>query len=161
MEANPNSAFLNWLRAGNLERAGDYEGAIEIYDRLYEMNRENLVIVNNLASLITTHRDDEESLARAYAIAQRLRGLNTPEFQDTYGWIAYRRGQYAEALTHLEPAAASLSNNALVQYHLGMTYLALERPEEARATLERALELAGESDLSQFERAREALAGLE
>lgn len=161
LEANPNSAFLNWLRAGNLERAGDYEGAIEIYDRLYEMNRENLVIVNNLASLITTHRDDEESLARAYAIAQRLRGLNTPEFQDTYGWIAYRRGQYAEALTHLEPAAASLSNNALVQYHLGMTYLALERPEEARATLERALELAGESDLSQFERAREALAGLE
>jgi Flp pilus assembly protein TadD len=118
------------------------------------------VIANNLASLITTHRDDDESLARAHAVAQRLRGLEVPQFQDTYGWIAYRRGQYAEAISHLEPAAAALSDNALVHYHLGMTYAAMERLEEARTTLERALELAGDSDLPQFRTAREVLAGL-
>ena len=160
LERMPNSLMLNWMKAGELERDRDFEGAIAVYERLYEANRANPVIANNLASLITTHRDDEESLARAHAVAQRLRGLEVPEFQDTYGWIAYRRGQYAEALRHLEPAAAALSENALVQYHLGMTYAALDRPEDARATLERALELADDSPLPQYETARRTLAEL-
>jgi cellulose synthase operon protein C len=160
LERMPGSLVLNWMRAGELEREGDFEGAIAVYERLYEANRDNLVIANNLASLITTHRDDPESLERAHAVAQRLRGLEVPEFQDTYGWIAYRRGQYDEALRHLEPAAAALSEHALVQYHLGMTYAALERTEEARARLERALELAGDSPLPQYESARRALAEL-
>ncbi len=160
LERMPNSLFFNWLRAGELEREEDFEGAIAIYERLYEANRDNMVIANNLASLISTHRDDTQSLERAQAVAQRLRGLEVPAFQDTYGWIAYRRGRYAEALSHLEPAAAGLPDNALVQYHLGMTYAALDRPEEARATLERALELAGDSPLPQFQSARDALADL-
>ena len=156
----PSSLTLNWMKAGQLERGGDFEGAIAVYEGLYEANRNNVVIANNLASLISTHRDDDESLERAHAVAQRLRDLEVPEFQDTYGWIAYRRGQYAEALRHLEPAATALEGNALVQYHLGMTYAALERPEDARLTLERALELAGDSDLPQFRIARETLANL-
>ncbi len=160
LERMPDSAFLNWLKAGELERAEDFEAAIAVYDRLYERNRDNLVIANNLASLLTTHRDDEESLARAHAVAQRLRGLEVPQFQDTYGWIAYRRGQYDEALSHLEPAAAALSDNALVQYHLGMTYAAMERTEEARETLQRAIDLAEDSALPQFATARETLANL-
>jgi tetratricopeptide (TPR) repeat protein len=83
------------------------------------------VVANNLASLISTYRDDEASLERAYTIARRLRGTDVAPFQDTYGWIAYRKGEYQEALEHLEPAAAVLGDDPLVQYHLGMTYLAL------------------------------------
>jgi cellulose synthase operon protein C len=44
---------------------------------------------------------------RAWNIARRLRGAERPEFQDTYGWIALRRGEVEEALAHLEPAAAA------------------------------------------------------
>jgi len=160
LERMPESMMLNWMKAGELERDEDFEGAIAVYERLYEANRGNLVIANNLASLISTHRDDDESLARAHAVAQRLRGLDVPQFQDTYGWIAYRRGQYTEALSHLEPAAAELSDNALVLYHLGMTYAALDRSADAREMLERALELAGESRLPQFATARQTLAEL-
>jgi hypothetical protein len=47
-----------------------------------------------------------------------------------------------------------------VQYHLGMTYLALERPEEARAALERTIDLAGDRPLPEADRARDALQGL-
>ena len=83
-----------------------------------------------------------------------------PAFQDTYGWIEYRRGNYDEALASLEPAAKGLPEDPLVQYHLGKTYLALERPAEARAALERALEIAGDSPLPQFEDARTILATL-
>ena len=82
--------------------------------------------------------------------------------QDTYGWIAFRRGEHEEALRYLEPAARGLPDDPVVQYHLGMAYAALGRRDEAVAQLTRALEIAGEDNpLPQFVRAREALAGLQ
>ena len=160
LEAQPDNGILLWIRAGNLERAGDIDGAIAVYEGMYAVNSGNLIVANNLASLLATHRTDEASLERAWAVARRLRGQERPAFQDTYGWIASRRGEYDEALPYLEAAAEGLPEDPLVHYHLGMTYLALDRAEEARAALTRALEIAGDSDLPQFDRAREALAGL-
>ena len=160
LAAQPASATLRWIQAGELEKAGDIEGAIAVYEAMYAEDSGNIVIANNLASLITTHHDDPESLARATAIVRRLKGTEVPAFQDTYGWIAHRNGNHDEALTYLEPAAAGLPNDAVAQFHLGMTYLALGRTEDARRQLTRTLELAGDSPLAQFETARQTLAGL-
>lgn len=155
--AQPNSITLRWMRAGELEREGDFEGAIAIYDAMYAENSNVTAIANNLASLIATHRDDAESLERASSIAKRLRELDVAPFQDTYGWIAYRQGNFEEARTYLEPAALGLPNDPLVQYHLGMAYAALDDAAKARVQLSRALDLAGESPLPQFDRARDKL----
>ncbi len=127
----PGSADLLWIRAGQLERQQDVEGAIRIYETLYAQNSNALLFANNLASLLASHRDDTESLVRAYNIARRLRGSEVPAFQDTYGWIAYRRGDFEEALLHLEPAARNLPNDPTVQYHLAKTYAALDHDMEA------------------------------
>lgn len=156
----PAAPNLLWMQAGILEGRGDIDGAIAVYEALYANDSNNTIIANNLASMITTHRTDPESLDRAWAIARRLRGTDVPAFQDTYGWIAHRRGNMEEALEYLEPAAASLPRDPLVQYHLGMTYAALNRPDDARATLTLALELAADSPLEQFRIARETLATL-
>ena len=75
LAAQPTSGTLRWIKAGELERAGDIDGAIAIYEALYAEDSNNPVIANNLASLITTHRDDAESLDRGFTIARRLRGL--------------------------------------------------------------------------------------
>jgi tetratricopeptide (TPR) repeat protein len=158
--AQPTSSTLRWLKAGELERAGDFEGAIAIYEVMYAENSNDVVVANNLASLITTHRTDPESLERAFAVARRLRGSDVPAFQDTYGWIEFRRGNLDEALRHLEPAAAGLPDDPLTQFHLGMVYAGLNRPEDARKQLTRALEIAGDSPLPQFETARQTLATL-
>lgn len=158
LEVSPDSTRLLQYQAGELEALGDIEGAIAIYEDLYSRNSSNVTVANNLASLISTFRDTPESLERAAAVARRLRGTDIPAFQDTYGWIAYRQGNYADALEYLEPAAQGLPNNALVQYHLGMTYMALSQPEDARVQLERAIELAGpETTLPQMTTARETL----
>lgn len=156
---NPTPALL--LKAGRLEREKDFEGAIAIYEQIYEKNSNNLAVANNLASLITTHRDNAEDLERAYAIARRLRNIDNPALQDTYGWIEHRRGNYEVALEYLKPAAEGIPEDALVQFHLGMTYHALKRTEDARAVLTRVVELAGDEQLPQFERAREVLKELE
>jgi tetratricopeptide (TPR) repeat protein len=162
LEVLPEALNLLWAQASFRERQGDYDGAIELYELMYDRAPGQPVIANNLASLISTYRADEESLERAYAIARRLRGSDFAPFQDTYGWIAYRRGAYEEALEHLEPAAAVLSDEPLVQFHLGMTYAALGREDDALVRLRRALELAGpEDDRPQFETARNEIARLE
>jgi tetratricopeptide (TPR) repeat protein len=162
LQVLPDAPDLLWAQASYSERLGDYEGAIAIYERLYEMMPNAPVVANNLASLISTYREDAESLERAHTIALRLRDSDVAPFRDTYGWIAYRRGEYDDALAHLEPAAAALPEDPLVQFHLGMTYLALDRPDQALEQLRRAIELAGPDDRRpQFSLARERIAALE
>lgn len=143
--ALPDSGTLKWVRAGFLEREGDIEGAIGIYEGLYEENSAVPVVANNLASLLSTARDDAESLDRAYVVARRLRGTTVPAFQDTYGWIAYRRGGFEEALEYLEPAAKALSTEPSVRLHLGLTYQALGRLDAARREIEAAQDILNES----------------
>jgi tetratricopeptide (TPR) repeat protein len=145
LAALPDSSTLNWVRAGELEAKGDIEGAIAIYETLYERNSNSQVIANNLASLISSYRDDDASLERAYAIARRLRGTTVPQFQDTYGWIAHRLGNHEEALEYLKPAAENLTDDPLAQYHLAMVYAALDQKTEALAQLQKAINSAEES----------------
>jgi cellulose synthase operon protein C len=155
--AAPTSATLLWIQAGEHERAGDIDAAIAVYEGLYARDSGNVVIANNLASLISTHKADAASLERAFAVARRLRGSDVPAFQDTYGWIEYRRGNLDEALANLEPAAKGLPDDALAQFHLGMTYAALGRKDQAITQLGLALDAAGDSQLPQFDVARAAI----
>lgn len=158
--AMPEAGNLLLLQAARYEAEGDLESALGIYERLYELDSDNLIAANNFASLLSDLRDDEESLARAYAAARRLGESEVPDFQDTYGWIAFRRGLFDEALTYLEPAAAGRPDNPVILYHLGMVYAALERIEEARTTLTRAIELGEGRAIPQLEEARAALDAL-
>jgi tetratricopeptide (TPR) repeat protein len=162
LESLPGAPNLQWALAGEYEREGDIDGAIRIYEALYQQNSDSIIVANNLASLISTYRTDQESLDRAWRIARRLRGAERPEFQDTYGWIALRLGEVEEAIAHLEPAAAALQGDPLVQYHLGMAYARTDRRDDAIRQLRRAIELAGPADTRpQFEEARQELARLE
>lgn len=160
MKAQPGLLALRLLKAERLEQAGDYEGAIAAYTQLYDEDSSNMVVANNLASLLTSYHDDPESLDRALAISRRLRDSDVPQFKDTYGWIEYRRGNYEEALTYLEPAAAKLPDDAITQLHLGLTYKALSRKEDAVQQIQKALDLAGDSQLPPFQEAREVLESL-
>lgn len=157
LQAQPENETLLWVQAGLLERDDQIDAAIAIYEGLYAKNSSNIVAANNLASMITSYRDDPESLERAFAIARRLRGSDVPAFQDTYGWIEYRRGNLEEALKYLEPGAKGLPNDPLAQYHLGMLYADLGRKDEALAQLRRALELGEGRNLPQLARAQERL----
>ena len=161
LTAMPEAPQLLWIRAGLLERAGDIDGAIATYETLYARDTGNVVLANNLASLITTWRNDPASLDRAYAVARRLRGTTVPAFADTYGWIAFRRGEHDEALPYLETAAKGLAQDPVVQVHLGMAYAALNRTDEAKATLQKAIEMAGpDSTLAPVAEAKAKLAEL-
>lgn len=152
-----NTERLLFARAGRLELEGDYEGAIAIYEQLYAANKVSDVLANNLASLLSEFRSDPESLERAFNIAKRLRSSDEPAFQDTYGWILYKRGEYERALQPLTAAAQGVRNNVFVQYHLGMVYEKLGQKDKAIEQLTRAVELGEGSSLPILEEARSVL----
>jgi predicted Zn-dependent protease len=155
LKAVPDHANLLWAKATILEETGDIDGAIAIYETLYERSPGAVIIANNLASLLATYRDDDASIERAWTIARRLRDAQNPALQDTYGWIAYRRGNPDEALPYLEAAAKGLPSDPIVQAHLGMVLAALDRKGDALAQLQRAVVTAGPADTrTQIEDAR-------
>lgn len=146
----PDNGELLWARAEALQYSGDIDGAIAVYETLYERNSDNLVVANNLASLLSDHSDDAETLERAWRIARRLRDSTVPAFRDTYGWITFRRGNHEEALSYLEPAAEVLQNDPIVQYHLAAAYAALGRNAEALAQFTKVQDMTGDDVLAEI-----------
>ena len=148
LEINPDNLFLKTRLAQFRELQGDYNSAIELYAEVQERVPNSLLVTNNLASLLAEHRaDDAVAVDRAYQLAGRLRDSEYPHYQDTYGWTRYLRGEYEEALKYIEPVAGALPQNAWVHYHLGKIYLALERTEEARKSLQQAADLSKGSEV--------------
>jgi cellulose synthase operon protein C len=119
---------------------GDPDKAIAQYETLLKDQPKSLVAVNNLVSLLLDH-SDKESLDRALALADDLKSSNVPQFQDTFGWAQYKRGDYKGAVSTLEAIVTKLPNLAAVHYHLGMAYAATGLPEKAAEQFKGALAL--------------------
>lgn len=162
LAALPDNPDLLWSKAGLAEREGDIDGAIAIYDQLYARDSTSIIVANNLASLLATWKsDDPAAVARASAVARRLKDTTVPPFMDTYGWIQHLNGDSAAALPYLEGAAAALTQDAVVQLHLGVVQAALGKTDAAKAQLEKGLEMLPEGQEGQsITAAREALARL-
>lgn len=156
----PSPRQLLWIQASRFEQENRFEDAITIYERIYADNSNDVIAANNLASMLSVHRTDAESLERAYAIARRLRAQPVPAFQDTYGWIEYRRGNLEDALPFLQAGAAGLPEDPIAQFHLAMLYADLGRTDEAITQFERVRDLAGDRALPQLAIAQERLATL-
>ena len=150
LAANPGSGTLLWIKASLLEKDGDITGAIDVYRGLYERDSDNPIIANNLASLLVEQSQDTETITQAYLIARRLRNADVPPYQDTYGWVAHLRGDHVEAVRALEPAARSLADDPVVQYHLAKAYLGLKDFGRAYEQFAVVVEMTGEDDQRPF-----------
>jgi len=149
LEKQPDNASLRLVQAGLLERKGDVEGAVAQYEHMLKQDPSSLVAANNLASLLADYRTDKASLERAQSLAAGLQKSPVPQFKDTLGWINYLRGDYKSALPLLEDASAAMPDRAMVQYHLGMTYLANGVTEKASQKLNMALSRNPDSKLKE------------
>ena len=97
---------------------------------------------NNLAYLFA---DSGKNLDRALDLAQEAKALlpDSPNAADTLGWVLYKRGVPAAAISYLKEAEAGLEPGSpslgVVRYHLALAYESNGDSEEAVETLERAL----------------------
>ena len=141
LKERPDSLGLRLASASVLIMKGDNEAAIAAYDAILKDQPNSLLAVNNLASLLVENRSDEASLERAAKLAEVLKSSTVPQYQDTVGWVQYKRGNTADAVKSLEAAASKPPNLAAVRYHLGMSYLAAGRKAEAADQFQAALKL--------------------
>lgn len=144
LEAAPRSRALRAMEASRLADAGDVEGALALTEALYAEDGSDPVLANNLAALLTLRGADPADVARAEAVARRLRGSSEPAFRHTWGWIAFRKGDLDEAVPALEAAALGLPGHAIVRFHLGLAYRAVGRVADGDAQIEMARALADE-----------------
>jgi predicted Zn-dependent protease len=149
LHEQPDNFSLHLTLAAILEQKSDYDGAIGEYEILLKQDPGSLIVANNLASMLSDRRNDKASLDRAYSIAGVLRKTQVPSFKDTLGWIDYLRGDFKSATSLLEEAAAAMPNRPMVQYHLGMSYLANGQAEKASEQFKKALTLAPDNSLQQ------------
>ncbi len=64
-----------------------------------------------------------------------------PHIADTLGWICYKKKTYLKAASLLKEAAEKLTENPIVQYHLGMAQYKTGDSAGAKASLQTALKL--------------------
>lgn len=140
IEATNGQALLVTGLASYLEQTGQLESAIAQYEKVLKEQPDSSLAANNLAMLLVEYRTDEASWKRAQTLVQPLRNSTQPAFLDTVGWVEYKLGAHAQAVLFLEKAVEGAPDAALMQYHLGMAYLASGNAVAARDHLAKALE---------------------
>ena len=133
-----NPLARQWL--GMLEAAaGNQEAAIADFRKVIEAQPDNAKALNNLAYLlIESGNQTEEPMKYAQRAVELSPG--NPDFEDTLGWILYRRAVYDLSVRHLETAVAKKST-ALPYYHLAMACMKAGKEERGRAALQTALRM--------------------
>ncbi|HNR77757.1 MAG TPA: tetratricopeptide repeat protein, partial [Parvularculaceae bacterium] len=142
--AIPDNDGLQVLRADHLIATGDADGAIAIYETILTRRPSDLIVANNLASLLA-ERDDAASRARAAEAAAPLKDSENAYFLDTYGWAMHRSGRTAEGVSALERAARAAPNLVEARYHLGVALLESGETEQGGAELRAVIDAPGAS----------------
>ena len=82
----PDDANLHLTMAAILEMQGNYEAAISEYQDMLKQQPGSLVVINNLASLLSDHRTDKASLEQAESLAASLQDSQVAQFK-RYAWL--------------------------------------------------------------------------
>ncbi|MEJ0005155.1 MAG: tetratricopeptide repeat protein [Steroidobacteraceae bacterium] len=140
------------------QRAARVEDARKLYESWVAAEPKSKVAANNLAMLLVSYHSDRASLDRAQALTAGFANVRSGDLLDTAGWVQFKRGEFAQAVTVLQRAVALMPQSREVHYHLGMAELRSGQPERARTDLETAL--TGSARFVGADDARAALATL-
>ncbi|QOJ32025.1 MAG: tetratricopeptide repeat protein [Gammaproteobacteria bacterium] len=139
LAANPGNAELGMLLGSEYEQQRRWDEAITHYEELLKANPKVEVAANNLAALLLDYRSDAASWSHALELVKPLAETTNPAVLDTIGWAYYRNKDYPKAVQFLERAVAGASNIPMLQYHLGMAYIATNNTAGAKQSLGKAV----------------------
>ncbi len=130
------------------EEAHEYDKAIGCYRRLVELSPRNPVILNNLSYALAVRKKNVlEAIPlaeQAYNLVKespRLKDALGHSIADTLGWIYHLAGQNDKAIPYLVEATQAKSAKAEMFLHLAVVKAETSNIPDAKAALQRALEL--------------------
>jgi tetratricopeptide (TPR) repeat protein len=127
------------------------------YERVLQTDAHAAVAANNLAWI---YAQQGGNLDLALQLAQTAKAAlpQSPEVNDTLGWIYYKKGLGALAIPALQQSVDASPKTASYHYHLGLAYALTGDATKARAAFERSLAL--DSTSPSAHDVRQALADL-
>jgi tetratricopeptide (TPR) repeat protein len=145
--------------ASVFERLDQPQAAIAEYEAWLKRDPQSDIAANNLGMLLVTHRGaDNAARDQALALTARFADSRSPALLDTYGWVRYVRGEYAEAIPVLQRAVDLAPRAALLRYHLGMAQYKAGQSDAARQNL--SVAVAAGASYTGIDEARKTLAAL-
>lgn len=144
--------------AGIYEVEGEYKKAIDVYRELYLSHPDNLLIVNNLASMLTDYKDGKDDVGLTKELIGKLEKSKQPVFLDTIGWAYFKLGESQKSIQYLSEAVQKSPQVNVFNYHLGMAYKLSGDKKQAETYLEKSL--ANGKNFKEKELAKAALKGL-
>jgi tetratricopeptide (TPR) repeat protein len=154
----PRSVAVHTVIAMLLEAQRRPTDAKAQYEKVLSVDSRAPVAANNLAWL---YAESGGNLDIALHLAQTAKSQlgDSPEVDDTLGWIYHKKGVGSLAISSLSQAVAKNPANPTFQYHLGVAYAASGAPDKARAALNKALSL--DTGFAHAAEARQVLARLQ
>jgi tetratricopeptide (TPR) repeat protein len=122
------------------ELQNNKEDAKRWYEKALVADSGAPVAANNLAWL-TVEEGGNLDVALQLAQAAKSRLPNSPEVDDTLGWVYYKKGLNTLAIGSFQASIDKDQKNALYHYHLGLAYAKNGDRDKARVSLEQALSL--------------------
>lgn len=127
-----------WRVLGQLhEAAGRHDEAVKAYERVLEIDPDDVITLNNLAYHLAVRAGQPEA---ALPLATRANTLarGNAQVEDTLGWIHHLLGNDRDALPFVARASRALPRNAEVQLHAAVVFAANGRMTDAARALENA-----------------------
>ncbi len=132
----PDSEGAHLGKAELLLRMGRLDDAIMLYRQSAKRWPDSAMSLNALGYTLADRTDEYDEAAKLIHKALKL-DPDSAAIIDSWGWVLYRQGHNEEALVHLE-RAYELLKDPEVAAHIVEVLWALDRPDDARTTLENA-----------------------
>lgn len=115
----------DFINIGLYSTAGDayyrlkqYEECYIAFDGALKIDPDNAYVLNNYAYYLS---EQGERLEKALAMSKKAldKQPDSPAYLDTYGWILYKSGRYADAKNSIEKALKAMPNDSEILEHMG------------------------------------------
>jgi Flp pilus assembly protein TadD len=121
------------------------------YEAIVAASPKAAVAANNLA-FIYAERGQNLDVALQLAQSAKSQLPDSPEVNDTLGWVYVKKDLGQLAVLPLEASVAKDPKNAVFHFHLGVAYAKLGMKDKARAALQKALEINPQFDGAELAR---------
>ena len=147
--AYPEQGLWQVRIADALAAQGDFNGALEHYQRAVELEPENVSYWSELAVFSAVKGMNLETIGLSAARQALLLAPDNPATLDLMGWTLAIAGENISAETFLRRALEANPDYAMAHLHLAQLLITLQRFSEARAELRIAILLDGDGVIGQ------------
>jgi len=157
LKINPDNAFAHMMLGTIYDSEKQYDKAADHYQKALEIKPDYVPAANNLAYHLAVRTNE---IDKALELARKAKESfpEDPAIADTLGLIYYQKGLYQNAESEFTDSLKKLSDNAIVNFHLGRTYAKLEKKQLAKKYLKQALKI--DKEFEGYREAKDILSNL-